>query len=88
MPSSVSAIATIPAGDDIMTAQIALALTQAAQRVRRAITGLAARFTRSADIKFTITVSLPPFFTVVLIYKADIGELANDNTPRQVDHSA
>ena len=51
--------------------------------VRRCAKRLSRRLTRKAEIKLGITVSLPPFLKFALDYKADIGEPANDDTPRQ-----
>jgi hypothetical protein len=84
-PSHVSAIATIPAGDDIM-APFIVALSRTAHSIRQAADRIGRRFTRKAEIKLSITMSLPPFIKFAFDYKADIGEAANDNTvsqPRQ-----
>jgi hypothetical protein len=49
---------------------------------------LSRRLTRKAEIKLGITVSLPPFLKFALDYKADIGEPANNDTPRQPGRTA
>ena len=59
------------------------ALTRTVLRIRRNAKRLSRRLTRKAEIKLGITVSLPPFLKFALDYKADIGEPANDDTPRQ-----
>ena len=59
------------------------ALTRTVLRIRRNAKRLSRRLTRKAEIELGITVSLPPFLKFALDYKADIGEPANDDTPRQ-----
>jgi hypothetical protein len=86
-PSTVSAIATIPAGDIFMTTFIS-ALTRTVRRIRRSAKRLSRRLTRKAEIKLGITVSLPPFLKFALDYKANIGEPANDDTPHQPGRTA
>jgi hypothetical protein len=71
----------------IMTTFI-LALTRTVRRIRRSAKRLSQRLTRNAEIKLGITVSLPPFLKFAFDYKADIGEPANDNTPRQPGRTA
>jgi hypothetical protein len=86
-PCPVSAIATIPAGDDIMTPFIA-ALSRTARSIRHAVSRIGRRFARRAEIKLGITASLPPFLKFAFEYKADIGEAANDNTSSEPRQSA
>lgn len=57
------------------------ALTRTAHDIRRAITRLATRLTRRAEIKVRISFSVPPFLKLVVDYKADLREAANDNKP-------
>jgi hypothetical protein len=64
------------------------ALTRTVRRIRRSAKRLSRRLTRKAEIKFGITVSLPPFLKFALDYKADIGEPANDDMPRQPGRTA
>ena len=64
------------------------ALPRSVRRIRRCAKRLSRRLTRNAEIKLGITVSLPPFLKFALDYKADIGESANDNTPRQPGRTA
>jgi len=56
-------------------------LTRVARNIRRAITRLARRLTHRAQVKVRISVSVPPFLKLVVDYKADLREAANDNKP-------
>ena len=64
------------------------ALTRTVRRIRRCAKRLSRRLTRKAELKLGITVSLPPFLKFAFDYKADIGEPANDNAPRQPGRTA
>jgi len=57
------------------------ALTRIACNIPRAIAGLARRLTRRAEIKVRLSFSVPPFLKLVVDYKADLREAANDNKP-------
>ena len=59
------------------------ALSRTARSTRRAANRISRRFTRKAEIKLGITVSLPSFLKLAFDYKADIGDAANDITPSQ-----
>ena len=55
------------------------ALTRTAHDIRRAITRLATRLTRRAEIKVRLSVSVPPFLKLVVEYNVDLRPAANDN---------
>jgi len=57
------------------------ALTRTAHDIRLAITRLATRLARRAEIKVRISFSVPPFLKLVVDYKADLRQAANDNKP-------
>jgi hypothetical protein len=87
VPSTVSAIATIPAGDIFVTTFIS-ALPRPVRRIRRCAKRLSRRLTRKAEIKLGITVGLRPFLKFAFDYRADIAEPANDNTPHRPGRTA
>jgi hypothetical protein len=57
--------------------------------IRRAANRLTTRLTHKASIKFSLTVSLPPFIKTGFAYKTEIGKAAGSNQRRRkLPHTA
>ena len=55
------------------------ALIRSAHSICRAVGRLVTRLTRRAELKVSISVSVPPFLKLVVEYNADLRPAANDN---------